>query len=103
MESNSTSENCLGIIYASILYQPKASLLHVYQILNESLEEISKTKAFKTLPKLNMISIISNLDQSKNYETSRYIAIMNWVKHDQETHGESFPDLFHLIDLNKLP
>ena len=103
LESEVTAENCLKVIRASILYKPGSSLNKAYQLLSENLDEISQTHLFQAFSKTDLISIFEKMEKNESSEEAKYTAITNWVKSDRETRSKDFPQLFRLIDLNKLP
>ena len=66
------------------------------------LEELSQTYEFKSLSKVEMISFISNLEQSRAKKTSIYQAVITWVRHNEETRKTDFSELFKMINLNEV-
>ena len=66
------------------------------------LEELSQTDEFKSLSKVEMLSFISNLEQSGVRKTSIYQAVITWVRHNEETRKTEFSELFRMINLNEV-
>ena len=94
LESGLTIGNCLDTIRAYTLFKPEASLGRVFQFMNEHLSEISLLENFRVLSKNDLTSILGILHQNINQESSKYTAIVNWVKHDIETRKTDFTELF---------
>ena len=102
LESGLTVGNCLDTIRAYTLFKPEASLGQAVQFLSKQLCEISLLENFRVLSKNDLTSILAKLDQNVVAESSKYIAIINWVKYDVETRKTNFAELFQLIDLPRI-
>ena len=102
LESGLTIGNCLDTIRAYTLFKPETSLGRAFQFLSEHLSEISLLKSFRVLSKNDLTSILGKLDQDVVAESSKYTAIVNWVKHAVETRKTYFTELFQIIDLSRI-
>ena len=83
------------------MYKSEESLDETYRFVSEHLGEVSLERNFLTLAK-NDLLLISKLDKALCEESSKYSAIMNWIKHDEETRKTDLTELFQLVDLNRV-
>ena len=74
----------------------------IREYVSTHMEELTQTDEFKSLSKVEMISFISNLDQSRVRKTSIYQGVIAWVRHNEETRKTEFFDLFKMINLNEI-
>ena len=74
----------------------------IREYVSTNLEELSQTDEFKSLSKFDMISFISNLEQSRVRKATIYQAVITWVRHDEKTRRTEFPELFRMINLNEI-
>ena len=74
----------------------------IWEYVSTHLEELTQTDEFKSFSKVEMISFISNLEQSRVRKTSIYQAVITWVRHNEETRKTDFSELFRMVNLNEI-
>ena len=103
LESGLTVGNCINVIAAYNLYKSEEeSLDETYRFVSKHLGEVSRERNFLTLAKNELLLLISKLDKALCEESSKYSAIMNWIKHDEEARKTNLTALFQLIDLDRV-
>ena len=102
LQTNITPDNAFAILKAATLYRNENLKDQVQQYISNNLDEVAKTEDFKTLSEENVISCISNFEQSQIVATSIYKAIVVWTYHDEETRKSEFPLLLKQVKLEKL-
>ena len=101
LESVLTIDNCLDVIKAFLLCNNSSPLQQTYQFISENFDEIAQRDSFTDISKLDLASLLTNVDRNAVQETSLYTAIINWVKHD-ETRKTEFSSLFLKLDFQRL-
>ena len=101
LESALTIDNCLDVMKAFLLYNNSSPLQQTYQFISENFDEIVQRDSFTDISKLDLASLLSNINQNEVQETSLYTAIIDWVKHD-ETRKTEFSSLFLKLDFQRL-
>ena len=102
LESTINSDNCISGINLSKQYENESLLNKYYQHLSNYLDEVLDQIEFKNLPAADLESCISNLNRDEIDEMFLFQAIASWTNHDQENRLNDFPNLFHLVQLDKL-
>ena len=75
---------------------------NIREYVSIHLDELTQTDEFKSLSKVEMIYLISNLDQSRVRKATIYQAVITWVRHNEETRKTKFSDLFRMVNLNEI-
>ena len=101
MENTLTVDNCLDVIKSFDIYNNLSSFQRAYIFFNKNFDKIVQGSNFTDISKLDLTSLITNINRNTVKETSLYAAIINWVKHD-ETRETEFASLFLKLDLQKL-
>ena len=95
-------DNWYHVQTAAKLYRSDQLQKQVSKFITDRFDEVVQALDFHTFSKNDIISFVSNLNRSQVNESSIYRAILNWVKHSEQERKKEFPDLFQLIDLNRL-
>ena len=95
-------DNCLDVMKVFGFYSNPLALRQTYQFISKNFEEIVQEENFTDLCKLDLTSLITNIDRNTVSETSLYTAIIKWVKHDA-TREIEFSSLFVYFNLEKMP
>ena len=101
LETSLTTNSCLDLVKASVLYIYPSSLSRAYQFISENFEQLLQADSFKDLSKDDLVSLLTNLDRKIVQETLLYTAIIVWVRHCKTRKAE-FTSLFLTLDLQKL-
>ena len=95
-------QDSFALIKAASLNKDVEIKADIREYVSTHLEELTQTDEFKSLSKFDMIVFISNLEQSRVRKTSIYKAVITWVRHNEETRKNKFPELFKMININEI-
>ena len=95
-------DNWYDVLTAATMYRSKQLQKQVNKFISNHFYEVVQTLDFTTFSKNDLISFVFNLNRSQVNESSIYQAMINWIKHNEQERKKEFPDLFQLIDLNRL-
>ena len=102
LESTINSDNCISGINLAKQYENNSLLNKYYQHLSVHLDEVSDQIEFKNLSAADLESCISNLNRNEVDEMLLFEVILAWTKYNQKNRLNDFPNLFQLIQLDKL-
>ena len=102
LESTISSDNCIEGINLAKQYENESLLNKYYQHLSNHLDEISNQFEFKNLSAADLESCVFNLNRDEVNEMLLFEAILAWTNNDQENRLNDFPNLFQLVELDKL-
>ena len=101
LESILSLENWFAVCSAAKLYESEYLLCQVYEYVSNNFDGMVQTDEFKTLPKNDLVSLISKIDRNQTKEESIFNGIVTWCRYDEEARKEEFPMLFEdLINLD---
>ena len=101
LESILSSDNWFVVLGAAKLYESEYLLRHVYEYVSNNFDGMVQTDEFKTLPKNDLVSLISKINRNQTNEESIFNGIVTWCRYDEEARKEEFPMLFEdLINLD---
>ena len=101
LKNELTVDNCLDVLKAFVSHKNVLLLQHTYQFISENFEVIADKDNFTNLSKLDLTSLITNIDRKTVKESCVYTAIIKWVKGHQDRETE-FSCLFLELDLQKM-
>ena len=97
-------ENSIFVLNAANLYGNEVLADQASQFICSSLEAVSQTNDFKSLPKVELISCLSKLKKKQAKATLIYTALISWIKYDEDARRKEFTELFgKLLDLSNFP
>ena len=103
LESILSSDNWFVVLGAAKLYESEYLLRHVYEYVSNNFDGMVQTDEFKTLPKNDLISLISKINTKQTNKKSIFNGIVTWCRYDEEARKEEFPMLFEdLINLDTI-
>ena len=102
LESGLTVDNCINVIAAFNMYKSEESLDETYRFVSKHLGEVSLERNFLTLAKNELLLLLSKLDNTLYEESSKYSAIINWIKYDEEARKTDLTELFPTMDLARV-
>ena len=103
LRSHITVDNSLGILKAADLYRNESLNKEMQQYISINFNKVLQTDDFKQLSNEELIFCISNLDRCQVKEFSIFEAIVSWCHYDQEARKKDFPELFKMVQLQKVP
>ena len=93
-------ENCLEIFISSVTYNNPSPLNKTLELISNNFDVISEKDTFRSLSKDKLDSLLSKISKYDVQKESIYLAVLNWVKHD-EGRKQYFASLFLTFDLCK--
>ena len=102
LESTINSDNCIEGINLAKQYENDLLLNKYYQHLSDHLDKIADQIEFKNLSAADLESCISSLNRDERDEMLLFQAILTWTNYDKKNRVVDFPNLFQLVQLNKL-
>ena len=101
LESILSSDNWFVVLGAAKSYESEYLQGHVYEYVSSNFDGMVQTDEFKTLPKNDLVSLISKINRKQTNEESIFNGIVTWCRYDEEARKEEFPMLFEdLINLD---
>ena len=101
LESILSLKNWFTVCSAAKLYESEHLLCQVYEYVSNNFDGMVQTDEFKTLPKIDLVSLISKINRKQTKEESIFNGIVTWCRYDEEARKEEFPMLFEdLINLD---
>jgi len=84
------------------LYEADSFPDWIYQYISENLDDIAQTDEFKCLSKLDFVLCLTKAKKHPE-DTSRYKALMLWIKYDEQIRKRIFAELFRkVLNLKKI-
>ena len=103
LESILSSENWFAVCSAAKSYESEYLLCQVYEYVSNNFDGMVQTDEFKTLPKNDLVSLISKINRKQTNEESIFNGIVTWCRYDEEARKEEFPILFEdLINRDRI-
>ena len=102
LRSHITVDNAVGILKTADLYRNESLKKEIQQYISINLDKVMQTNDFKQLSKEELVFCISRLDRKQVQEFSIFQAIVGWCSHDQKARERKFPELFKMIQLQKV-
>ena len=101
LKANISLQNVIAVWKAVDLYQTETFQNWMDQYFTINLDKIAKTDEFKCLSKLDFVSCLAKGKEAK--ESSKYKALISWVKHDEEMRKTDFGELIEqVLDLSRI-
>ena len=104
LQSVLSPENSIFVLNTANLYGNEVLADQASQFICSSLKAVSQTNDFKSLPKIELSSCLSQLKKKQAKATFIYTALISWIKHDKDARQKEFTELFgKFLDLSNFP
>ena len=102
LQLNITPDNLLLVFKIAFRHKNDSLMDNVRKYVRTNLDDVVNTDEFKALSKNELVSLIFGSNNLRPREVSIYRAVITWTCHNEEARANEFPELFHMINLNKI-
>ena len=102
LESILSLANCHRFLVIADLYRLESLQKQIYNLISRNFDDFIASDNFKTFTENVLSSCIFQLNRIQVKETSVFKAILTWTKYEEHIRKGNFPELFGLVNLNKL-